>query len=444
MGKKILFSPIGGTDPIKYFRDGSMLHICRWYKPDIVYLYLSHEMLEKHNNDDRYRLSIKKLGENIGHEFTIKIIERPDLINVQQYDVFYMDFRQEIQKIEDSMDKDDELILNMASGTPAMKSALLVLATLAEYRFKAIQVSTPLKTINEQSDDRKEYDADMYSELNEDNNPNAENRCVEVQCINLITLLKKDMIKKHIRAYDYTAALTVAEEIKYDLTEEAYNLLKIANARAKLKFNEISKLMAGKKYDIFPITEGDKQKIYEYALVLQIKIFKEEYADFIRGITPIIVDLLEKICEKQCGIHINRLCNIRKNGALEWDMDALSSAGLLNSLNEEYGSNGFRGGIVYSNHIASIIRRNCNDSDLKIKVDEMASVGGIEPVARNVAAHEIVAVTDDWFVKKTGKNAKQIFELIKYLVVKAGINVTKEAWDVYDKMNELIEEKLYL
>ena len=39
MGKRILFSPVGGTDPIRNCHDGSMLHICRHYKPDIVYLY---------------------------------------------------------------------------------------------------------------------------------------------------------------------------------------------------------------------------------------------------------------------------------------------------------------------------------------------------------------------------------------------------------------------
>ena len=48
MSKKVLFSPVGGTDPIKYLRDGSMLHICRHYRPDIVYLYISHEMMEHH------------------------------------------------------------------------------------------------------------------------------------------------------------------------------------------------------------------------------------------------------------------------------------------------------------------------------------------------------------------------------------------------------------
>lgn len=46
MGKRILFSPVGGTDPIKYCSDGSMLHICRHYQPDEVVLYLSKEMTE--------------------------------------------------------------------------------------------------------------------------------------------------------------------------------------------------------------------------------------------------------------------------------------------------------------------------------------------------------------------------------------------------------------
>lgn len=49
--KNIYFSPIGNTDPIKYLYDGSMLHICRYYEPDVVYLYLSKEMAENHKKD---------------------------------------------------------------------------------------------------------------------------------------------------------------------------------------------------------------------------------------------------------------------------------------------------------------------------------------------------------------------------------------------------------
>ena len=66
MSKTYLFSPIGNTDPIKYFYDGSMLHICRYYKPDVVILYLSHEMILHHEKDNRYVRSIELLGEKLG------------------------------------------------------------------------------------------------------------------------------------------------------------------------------------------------------------------------------------------------------------------------------------------------------------------------------------------------------------------------------------------
>ena len=67
--KKILFSPIGGTDPISNFRDGAMLHICRIYKPDIVYLYLSKEMCEFQEKDDIYRYCLEQLGKKLDKHF---------------------------------------------------------------------------------------------------------------------------------------------------------------------------------------------------------------------------------------------------------------------------------------------------------------------------------------------------------------------------------------
>lgn len=67
MGRLMFFSPIGGTDPIASANeyDGSMLHICRYYKPNKVYLFLSNEMLARQKSDDRYRLCIEKIGQEI-------------------------------------------------------------------------------------------------------------------------------------------------------------------------------------------------------------------------------------------------------------------------------------------------------------------------------------------------------------------------------------------
>lgn len=435
MNQKILFSPIGGTDPIKYLRDGSMLHICRHYKPDVVYLYLSHEMMENHRKDNRYVDAVEKLGKHLNHPFEIHVIERDDLIEVQQYDIFYEDFRREIQKIATAMDDSDKLLLNMASGTPAMKSALVVMATLAEYQFQPIQVSTPQKQMNSEHEERNNYDKDLNWELNQDNEPDAANRCQEVKCFNLMRLLKIEMIKKHINAYDYPAALMVAGEIQEEISEDAYRLLQIAAARVKLDSSKISRLMVQQKYDIYPVKAGDKQKIFEYALVLQMKIEKEEYVDFVRGITPIVVDLLESIVKNECGLVIEDYCSRNGNGLLIWDKTKLQQAGLWDTLNNEY-RGGFKTGPVYSNHIATLIRCKSRDSDLISKVEEMSHV---ESEVRNMAAHEIVSVTDEWIRKKVGKSSGEIFTIIKFLMSRAGIPVKNEYWQSYDRMNEMIE-----
>ena len=58
---KVLFSVISGADPISYCKDGPMLHLCRWERPDITALFLSGDFLRYHRSDDRYRKSIAEL-----------------------------------------------------------------------------------------------------------------------------------------------------------------------------------------------------------------------------------------------------------------------------------------------------------------------------------------------------------------------------------------------
>lgn len=437
MGKRILFSPIGGTDPIKYQHDGSLLHICRVYRPDVVYMYLSHEMLELSRKDDRYRYTLERLGEKLGHTFEINLIERENLVNVQEYDIFYCDFRDEIMKIEKEMSSDDELILNMASGTPAMKSALMVMATLAEYRFRVIQVATPQKMQNIEYENRDEYDPELNWEYDLDNEENFDNRCKEVHCFNLMRLLKMETIKKHLLAYDYPAALSIAKEIREDLNEDILVLLNVVAERVKLNRKKISKLMPAGKYDIFPIKEGNKQKIFEYALVLQLKLYREEYADFIRAVTPIVVDLLENILKICCNIMLDDFCFIdKKTGCRKWDNKKLAGTEILKILDEKFKSNGgFKCGPVYSVQLAELIVCKCDNPQIKQSVQDIIA---IESKVRNLAAHEIVSVTDEWFQSNTGKTVKEIMKIIKDLVRMSGINATEKDWASYDTMNEMI------
>lgn len=432
MSKTYLFSPVGNTDPIKYFHDGSLLHICRYYKPDVVYLYLSKEILKTHQKDNRYVKTLELLGEKLDHTFDIRLIEDEDMINVQQYDVFYEKFRNILKEIESQKEKADCLLVNMASGTPAMKSALVVMATLAEYRFLPVQVSSPKKESNLEYEDRIEYDVDANFELDMDNEETAENRCQEVKCMNLLLLLKKDMIKKHIATYDYKAALQVGKEIKDDLDQESYRWLEVAEARAAMDWKRVNRVLPDNQSVLTKIKEDNWQRIlFEYTLILGLKVKRGEYADFIRAITPLGVDLLELVIEQYCDINITEY--YERGEPRKWSRNRLEGTEMLDIVKGDFLQ--FKYGPVYSSQLNNIVQARCQDELMARRVRELVDV---EKKVRNIAAHSIVSVTPEWIKERTEKSVEEIMWLIRYLCEKVKINTRKENWDAYDTMNAYI------
>lgn len=437
MGKTILFSPIGNTDPIKYWHDGSMLHIARLYRPDIIYLYLSKEMIVHHEKDNRYVRTLELLGEKFNCTFEIHVIKNENMVDVQEYDTFFEEFNSIIAKIESEMQKEDVLLVNMASGTPAMKGALMVMATLAEYRFVPVQVSTPKKESNLEFEERKDYDVEINWELNKDNEDGFENRCKEAKCGNLVQMLKMDMIKKHVLAYDYHAAYEMAKDMQTTLREEIFAMLELAAERVKLNQSRVNQLDRKFQFQMFPVKSGNKQKIFEYALALQVKLKREEYADFLRGITPISDDLLENILRDKCGMNLEDYCK-PKRGGLAWDLSKLKNTKAGEILDQEF--NGFKGGMASSIHMHILIQNLSNDEILKTKINQLVEA---EQEVRNVAAHEIVSVTPEWIKKKTGISAQEIMGIIRFLCVQAGIGAKKEDWGSYEQMNDKILMSLF-
>lgn len=442
MGKRILFSPIGGTDPISNFRDGSLLHICRIYRPDEVYIFLSKEMYENHIKDNRYAYCLDKLSELINHKIDYKIIVNKDLVNVQEYDVFYKLFMDIISDIKSNMQPEDVLYLNTSSGTPGMKSALFIIATMDEYNMIPLQVSTPLKKINphlEVSD--KEYDIELYWEYNEDNKDDFENRCKEIKSLNLLKLLKKDMIKKHISAYDYNAALVTAQSLVDIENSRLEYMLKAAVYRSKLDSNNADKYANLSNWDnLYDIKDGTYRKIFEYAMILWLKIQREELADYIRALTPIIVSLYELILKKECGIDIEKITyekQIKKDKVRYWDEAKIKNNyhEIIDIFNKEYKNKFDYDKPVYSHHLVNLINGKSDDYNLKEKINQLTDV---EQNIRNIAAHSMVKITDDDIIKRTGLTSKQIFDIIKGLFVKAGINVKSDVWDTYNRMNEML------
>lgn len=438
MNQTILFSPVGGTDPISATncRDGSLLHICRVYKPDKIYLYMSSEMLEYQKEDNRYLYCLEKLATLQKHKLEYEIIERGSLKNVQKFDFFYEDFRTLINEILETMDATDKLLLNVSSGTPAMKSGLLVLTTLGEFPCKSIQVSTPTKSINEHI--HRDYDVEMLWELNEDNEPDFENRCEEVKCPTLSLLKNEEIIKRMIKAYDYAAAVEIASTLPVEKTASYMPLLEMSRLRLLLDLKGTEKKIVETGINCYPVQSGNAKKYFEYALILDIKRKRGEYADFIRALTPLFADMFEIILKKKGKININDFCRIGKNGSRRWNAQKLIGTEVARILLENKSDFDFNKE-VSSYSLVFLIEGLCQNPPL---VELVKNLRSVEDNIRNLAAHQIVSVTEDSIKQLTGFSSEKIMDMIKKAFGYAEMNVKANGWYSYETMNELIIEKI--
>lgn len=444
MNRIILFSPVGGTDPISLnnWRDGSLLHICRVYKPTDVVMYMSKEILENQKKDNRYLYCLDKLSELLKFEMNYKIIERPDLENVQEFDPFYKDFKVELDKIVSEMDDTDRLYLNVSSGTPAMKSALLILQNMGEIPCQSIQVTTPEKKMNEHT--HIGYDVEILWEGNEDNKKGFTNRCSIVECPNLSLIKKEELIKQQINDYDYHAAVNIASTIDAESRKRYWDYLKLAEARAAMNFAEVDRIIEKTGYCPLPFKSGDERNDFEYALNLKLKLSRKENADFLRAITPLAVELFQLILKEQCDIDIYEYCNEDENGGLKWDQFKLMNTNVLNILQAAF-YNDFKFGYVYSIQMLKIIKSQTEDRNLKSACDRLRS---IEEKVRNIAAHQMIAITDRK-LKELTKNEKDkkcpngytlgnIMKLIEEIFEYTPLKVKEEYWNSFEEMNKKI------
>lgn len=443
MEKYILFSPVGMTDPMANYHDGAMLHIARRFHPSKIYIYISQEAAAFQERDDRYRRAIKLLGDSLNVDFKVEEITRPKLVDVHLFDEFYDEFEDIIKKIT-AENPGHTILLNVSSGTPAMKSALHTIAAMTDDAdCVPIQVSTPEKGHNPRKDDVSVYDVETQWECNADCQPNFTDRTSCSKNYNLIVKMKKEILRKHIDAYDYHAALSVAEEISRSLPQESLDYLRAACARVQLDMKGVDSLIpvGGAASALFsPVREVDKRSVAEYLLWLNIKVKKEEYCDFIRGISPLFLDLLEKILEKN-GINMQGYCvSFKGKRTLRRERldGSVKGREILSVLDPLFGRDSFRDSSLGSAQLSPLAVYYLNDARLASRIKALRES---EDKCRNIAAHEIVGVTEKWIRDNCGLSPKEIMDILTDLADYSGIS-RKRIKDSYSAMNEFIKKSM--
>lgn len=103
------------------------------------------------------------------------------------------------------------------------------------------------------------------------------------------------------------------------------------------------------------------------------------------------------------------------------------------------GRGGFTGRDVYSDHLTAIIDEISSDAEIKRMTIEIRDV---EKSVRNISAHNLISVTENWVKKYSGYLPMEIYNMLKNYVKKLQWNIKKEDWNSYDTMNEMIIRKI--
>lgn len=427
----ILFSPLGMTDPISGGFDGAMLHICRNYEIDKVYMFMSKEICEISEKDNRYVKALEKLSNKLGRKIDYEIIPRPNLVNVQWFDKFIDEFEPLIEKIKKDYPK-ATIYFNVSSGTPAMKSALQTISAF-DNEYIPIQVSTPAEKSNyNKGEDKSNFNIEEEWEKDVDNLDGFVNRCKKSDYDRVLAKMKKRMLRSLIEKYDYSGAEILAKDKIEGLSEEAKSLIKAAHKRITL--SPVAESLFSKTGDK-AIVEKDKE--IEYLLMLDIKVRREEYSDFLRGVTPLTTVLFEKILKYECGFDVKDYVDNTPKGNT-WNLKKLKNNQIAYKvlIDKPQEESGFKNINVYTSHTNKLIQGLSKDDKLKELCKNLRET----EIKRNKVAHQITSVSYNAMKDELGMTPEEIvnalYEACTYC--NFDLKTKKELFKSYDKMNKRI------
>lgn len=457
MSKKILFTFAGNTDPTRGEHDGPIIHICRHYSPDKIYLILTKEM-EKRDSEPHniYEKAIKENLKNYNPEI-IRI--KTGIEEAHYFDIYFNWIYETFEKIKKE-DKDAEIYLNMTSGTPQM------IANLVSYYIDStdlniipLQVSTHEGKSNTEPPVNESYDVKKRAEENIDNQK-KNNRIVTPDLKQYSRILVKNQIKKLIEQYNYFTSLELLKRDVFKDNRELISLLEFAIERKNLNKKANDKLIEidSKKHEkLFYCINYNNQlwySIVEYFSLASIKEKSGDISGYILMLEPLVsniyIFILENILKRKLNSLFKISINNKNNTNMEYRVDVNKlEPSLKKQIEKDMGIRELKdGSYVYTPILVSIIKyylKNKTFEDMNLSYFKSLSeiFESIKEI-RNILAHTLTSISKKDFEFKSKKRVDNINKAILNFFEKfyTPLGYKKEMVEVYDNINKEIVKLL--
>lgn len=420
---KILISAVGTTDPISNNHDAALLHIARNYRPDKIVLVYSQEMMVKQDLINKVLLSIEGYNPIIEIDSTI----------LNNDEVFLFDKMYEVMGIivQKYTNDDDEIILNLSSGTPQIISALFALNRINDYNTQAIQVATPKKGANREYKPLTDTEIDALIVENQDNSVDFVDRCIKDKSEKFTQALVKRHLRSLIASFDYQAAEAIINRKEYN---KLLSKKRIAYIREKL--NDFSRVFKNQSIlsDIlsFPLDDFQK-KALNYYLMIDVLKEREHIADVLIKAKSLAEFVIEETIKKDHEGLILFDGNLPKLNPDFPDCEAIlddidkkmkKSRGIEDTEERIFSVQSTLNLLAYLN----ILEFYEYDSQLQTAINSILSLNG----ERNKVAHGLSEIDTRLLSRK---KLKQLSDNLRLLLVDC-LGIDSSYFNYYDKQNE--------
>lgn len=463
--ERVLLTFAGNTDPTRGEHDGPILHICRYCRPEKIYLVLTSEM-QKRNENKIYEKAIKESLENYNPVFEYI---NTDIDNAHLFDIYFDKINEVFNKIKSEY-PNAEVLVNITSGTAQMISNLVMYTVDAtNINIIPVQVATPegkgntSKVVNDSYKvaDEKENNFDNIEEF-------RTNRILFPDLRQYSRLLLKNQIKELLKKYEYSTCLELLKRDIFQENTKLNGLLNFANDRRHLKGLKSNKKLKGfndkRFYKFYYYNKNETvenkvkewYKIVDYFALANIKQKSGDIAGYTIMLEPLIVNIYLSILRDVFGKKLSDLFSEkRKEGEFSYKTDILKIKkydGLKEKIEYELGIAELKDSTYISDNvlIATIkyfVEKNESEilhkMDLEYFSDFSKTLHKIKEV-RNMIAHSLRTINRDDFNSeaKVGIDTvnSKIIDFFKKYYTDFGYKESMIC--VYDEINKIANEIL--
>ena len=326
---------------------------------------------------------------------------------------------------------DDEIILNLSSGTPQIISALFALNRINDYNTQAIQVATPKKGANREYKPLTDSEIDALIVANQDNSLDFVDRSIKDKSEKFTQALVKRHLRSLIASFDYQVAEAIINRKEYN---KLLSKKRIAYIREKL--NDFSRVFKNQSIlsDIlsFPLDDSQK-KALNYYLMIDVLKERDHIADVLIKAKSLAEFVIEETIKKDHEGLILFDGNLPKLNPDFPDCEAIlddidkkmkKSRGIEDTEERIFSVQSTLNLLSYLN----ILEFYEYDSQLQTAINGILSLNG----ERNKVAHGLSEIDTRLLSRK---KLKQLSENLRLLLVEC-LGIDSSYFNYYDKQNE--------